>query len=455
MPARSLSFHKLEARTQIFHPILSMKITINADSRILRATIFLIALAGAGLFLLTAFSQFTVRTFADPRLTFTQEALRAAVAKYPSSPRMHLRLAEAELRGKESPAPAIAQTQAELAATLSPFDFQSWKLLALAQEANNEPAQAEISWQRAAALAPANSEVNWGWANLLLREGKIELARTPLRAVAKYNHELSTSLFEVLWRSKQDPTTLLAVAAQSSASQFALAGFLLKQGRAQDAVNVFRNIDRQTRVQSAQSKEFIDEMISARQFSLARLAWLDLRSAGVEGSDIVWNGSFEATPSLSESSKPFDRQFDWQIEETALAQPAIESGTAHIGTQSLRIAFTGRPTDQFGGEFKQTIVVRPGLRYRLECFVKTRELITSEGPQIAVFNQESLLALSPHVSAGSNDWQPLAVEFTVPNGVDAVKITLYHKPKSPDDEPFWGTLWFDDFTVTERTAQSQ
>src|SRR5829696_7033384 len=134
-----------------------MEITTKTDSLLIRIAIFLIVLLGVVLLLRTAISHFTVRTFADPRLTFSRTALRAAVAKYPNSPRAHMRLAEAELRGDEELSPAVAQTHAALAAALSPFDFQPRQLLAIAQEANNDATSAEQSWQAAAALAPANS----------------------------------------------------------------------------------------------------------------------------------------------------------------------------------------------------------------------------------------------------------------------------------------------------------
>src|SRR5205814_786288 len=143
-------------------------------------------------------------------------------------------------------------------------------LFAIAQEANNDAAGAEQSWRAAAALAPANSQVNWALANLLLREGKMELAVEPLRAVAKYNKQLLPSLFEAMWRAaNQNPAMLQAVADREPDAQFALARFLREQERAEDAVSVFRDINRQARLQSAQSAEFIDGLISARQFALA------------------------------------------------------------------------------------------------------------------------------------------------------------------------------------------
>ncbi len=207
----------------------------------LRAAIFMIALAGAVLLLGTALSQFTVRTFADPRLTFSRAALRAAVAKYPNSPRMHLRLAEAELTGDEAPAPAATQMQAELAAALSPFDFHPRQLLAIAQEANGDAASAKQSWSAAATLAPANSQVNWARANLLLREGETQMAVEPLRAVAKYNKQLLPAIFDALWRTtNQNVTILRAVTDGEPEAQQALARFLSQQQRAEDAVTVFK-----------------------------------------------------------------------------------------------------------------------------------------------------------------------------------------------------------------------
>src|SRR5438045_9223265 len=93
---------------------------------------------------------------------------------------------------------------------------------------------------------------------------------------------------------------------------------------------------------------------------------------------LVWNGSFEG-----KILKGFE-QFDWTIGQSQYARIAITSGIAHSGARSLRIDFAGRDTTRLDEEIKQLVLVKPGVRYRLECFIKTEGLLTPEGPRLAV-----------------------------------------------------------------------
>ena len=164
---------------------------------------------------------------------------------------------------------------------------------------------------------------------------------------------------------------------------------------------------------------------------------------------LIWNGGFE-----SDILKGF-AQFDWTISRNDYARPGIDSSTFHSGSRSLRVDFTGRDTTRLDGEIKQLAVVRPGARYRLECYVKTDALVTPEGPRIAVTNitLQSEIAVSDAVAAGTSDWHLIAIDFVAPQSAQAVVIKIKRVPRFSYDEPTKGTVWFDDFTLTEQDVR--
>jgi hypothetical protein len=57
---------------------------------------------------------------------------------------------------------------------------------------------------------------------------------------------------------------------------------------------------------------------------------------------------------------------------------------------------------------------------------------------------------SAPISAGSGDWRPVVIDFTAPENTRAIVITIKRVPKFSYDEPTSGTVWFDDFVLTEQ-----
>src|SRR6185503_8108019 len=161
---------------------------------------------------------------------------------------------------------------------------------------------------------------------------------------------------------------------------------------------------------------------------------------------IISNGSFE-----SEISKSLG-QFDWSLARNEYVSPSIDSSIARTGDHSLRIDFSGRDTTRLDGQLKQIITVRPGARYTLECYVKTERLETPEGPRVVIGDLASgvELASSAPVSAGTSDWRRLTFDFAVPQSARAFLLTIKRVPKFSYDNPTRGTIWFDDFAISEQ-----
>jgi hypothetical protein len=196
---------------------------------------------------------------------------------------------------------------------------------------------------------------------------------------------------------------------------------------------------------SLESAQLLNAFIGADHTAIAHELWLSMVSdAGTPGS-LIYNGSFEA-----DILKNFS-QFDWTFGRSEYARLSIDRAVAHSGTRSLKIEFVGRDTTTLGDEIRQLVMVRPGARYRIECYIKSDQLVTPEGPRVVVSDKSSnWIAASEPVAAGSSDWKLVSFEFAVPDkapAAAAVYVSVKRKPKYAYDDPTKGTVWLDDFKL--------
>lgn len=385
----------------------------------------------------------------DERVAANKELLAATIAYLPNSATLNARLAEAEM-GEDDRDISNIETLARRAVNFSPWDYRQRLLLATVCEARGDRVAAEQSLLEALSLAPNYPEVHWRLANLLLREGKFAKSIVEFKTAASSNPRLLPGTLDLLWRvSAGNLAPLNAVTPGDTKSQLLLAEFLLKQSRVSDAITVFGGIDRKALVSLPESAVFIDSLVSQNHVDEARGLWIGLVS-GVYAQPghplpLVWNGSFE-----SDASKGL-AQFDWAIARNEYAIPRIDGSTAHTGSRSLRIDFTGRDTARLDEQVKQKVVLRPGGRYRLEFYTKTERLETPEGPRVAVSELSSTeIVRSDPIPAGTADWRAMAIEFTAPATARAVVIAIKRVPRFSYDNPTSGTIWFDDFVLTEQ-----
>jgi hypothetical protein len=229
-----------------------------------------------------------------------------------------------------------------------------------------------------------------------------------------------------------------------------LAQFLLNQDRAAEAVEVFNSIDARARLASPDSPSFIAGLIGRGHYSIAHDAWMNLLSDGDPADrPLVWNGGFESNIRSQFS------HFDWIIIPSQYARIGIDNTVAHTGSRSLQVDFIGRDTTRLIGEIKQVMAVKPGSRYRLEFFVKADKLQSPEGPRVVLMDdalRNEVAACEP-VALGSYDWRKTAVDFSAPEDSGALYIYFKRMPKFSYDHPTSGTVWFDDFTLTELSGK--
>ena len=428
-----------------------MVFEFNLDKPVARVALAVVAVAFSAALVLLVFYQFVIGTLADDRLPVTRNLLEIPLERFPNSSRLNARFAQNEVVESDRDL-ARAGFHAQRAINLSPYDYRLRLTLAAAKEANGDRAAAEDALKEALALAPANGDVHWRMANLLVREGKLAESLDHFNAAIAYNGDLFGATLDLVWRaSRGNVDAVTRVTGDDPKARLKLARFLLQQSRVAEAVTVLGSVDRSARLASSDSPAFLNSLIAAGQFGVAHGLWSSLVGADAPGApareSLIWNGGFE-----SDILKDF-AQFDWSFSPSEYARLNIDATVAHAGSRSLKIAFAGRDTTNLDNAIKQLVVVKPGESYKIECFVKTSELLTSEGPKVVVSDAASPadIASSEPVAAGSNDWRTLSVVFVAPAGKpdnsSAVYVSIKRKPKYSYDEPTKGSVWFDDFTM--------
>lgn len=429
-----------------------MRIRLDLHNLASRSALLIAALFCAAFFTGLALARFVTSAMADPKVWADQETIEAAINHLPNSARTHARLAarliESNIDTDEAQSherlTERAVYHASRAASLAPRDYESRALLAAAREMNGDLAGAEADMRAALALAPQRVDAHWRLANLLLRAGKLDQAVGEFRAVNEADPGRLAATLNLIWQASDGNVEALGAATGSDPRRrLKLAQYLVQRERADAAVEILGGLDRSSLLDLPESGQFLDALVSAGQVESAGKLWRSLVGDG--SAPLLWNGSFE-TPVREGFT-----QFDWSLSQNKYARIGITAEHARTGRRSLRIAYQGVDTTKLDGEIRQLILAQPGARYRLTCYVKADNLVTPDGPQLVVTNydSETPVAASAVLAAGSYDWRPLTINFVTPSGARALVISIKQTPQFSYVEPTKGTVWLDDFVLTE------
>src|SRR5689334_4951693 len=179
-----------------------MTLQLNLQSLTARLIFLVLALTLAFWLIVLVIGNFITSTLVDERIGINdldKNALEATLKRYPNSPRLNARVAQAEMLGFDRN-PAKVLTYAQRAVNLSPFNYEYRLLLASAQELQGDRAAAELSLKRAVELAPNNPDPHWQLANVLLRQGKLGEALPEFKRASAANPANLPATLDLLWR---------------------------------------------------------------------------------------------------------------------------------------------------------------------------------------------------------------------------------------------------------------
>jgi tetratricopeptide (TPR) repeat protein len=376
-----------------------------------------------------------------------REVTEFAISLSPSDPQTHFSLAVLNEKSFLIEDLPRAAAEYEKATALSPYDFRLWLALGKARERSGDADGAEKALRRALELAPNNSEVQWTYGNVLLRQGKPDEAFVEMRKAVAGDAKYTTPAVSIAWQIFEgDMTRVKQNLGDSVQINSALAVFLARQKRFDEALGVWNALpDGEKKTTFKQNgEELFREMSAAKKYRAALEIQRQISDAANSSIGKITNGGFEekiiaANPNI----------FDWQIAEAPQPQIGPYNQQKRGGNLSLLIFFNSNDGKDFRG-VSQTVAVEPGKKYNFEAFYKS-ELKTSATLrwEIADTTDGKVLATTDAISA-SADWTSLKAEFTAPENTEGVVIRLARDTCKTTVCPISGSVWFDDFQITEK-----
>ena len=431
-----------------------MKIVISLSSPVLRWLWLVFALLCFSGVIGFTLPWFVISVVADPKMQIDLSTVESAASYFPNSARLQARLAAklvesgAETAESHESRANRAFRHAWRSVQLSHKNHEYRLLLAAAAELRGEMVIAEESLREAVKLAPSDVHVRWQMANLLLRAGKLDESLNEFRIVAATDQLRLPIVMSLIWQATRgDFETLDRTIPREPQARLTLARFLAEQSEFDISASVFSRIERDSRLKLSGSGQFLDALLKANQWALAGKLWRDTMAGQAGGGkELFWNGSFDQ-PIIKSLA-----QFDWQVNDSNFARLQITAGQARTGQHALTIAYQGMETTRLNGEVQHPVLVGPGNVYRLEFFTKSEDLITPDGPQVAILRADNraVIASSAPAPSGATDWQRMEVDFTAPADIQAVLVAIKQSPRFSYVEPTSGLVRFDDFSLKAR-----
>lgn len=378
------------------------------------------------------------------------EIARAAAQLAPDDPQTHWSIAEIEKRGLTSEGLSEAIRQYEAAVVDSPNDYRLWLDLGRGREQFGDVAGGEQALRRAVELAPNYSLPYWYLGNILVRQGKLDDGFAKLRFAGSRDENLLGPIFDLAWHIYDgDVRAISERLGDAAKARTQLTAYLLKRARFDDALKLWDSLrPAEKQNERTTGEALVSALLQAKRYrdACALKASFAVQGAAAPQVGQIQNGGFEndTGPAANGMSA-----FSWQIQAVPQVQIAIDTRIRHSGERSLRIVFNA-PANVTFTNISQLVAVEPTTRYRLQCFVRTKDLRSAGTPtlEVASANDAAVLGASTPLPVGTTDWQQITIDFTTGAKTEGVTLRTNRATCGVDAVcPIFGFVWYDDFNL--------
>ncbi|MFN7936624.1 MAG: hypothetical protein U0R19_25100 [Bryobacteraceae bacterium] len=318
----------------------------------------------------------------------TPENIRKAAAIVPSNPTY-----------------AYRSGNLKRAVQLNPYLSPAWIDLALAAEADNNPAEAERLFLQAAKVDQTFSP-RWALANFYFRRQQTEPFWRWIRLAAERSYGDRTALFRLAWHFSQDSKTILDRAILPTPEFLGLyLDYLRSQSQWDAAVETASRLAPIARPEEkAQLLELCDALLKANQTASAIRVWT------------LWDSARPLVPTLS--TLPIGKGFAWRL--------PWREGVSHqwsAPAQQIRITLDGRQAERT--ELLDFFTpVHPGT-YHLESHHRLARIAASSGIRWSFACPPRNPFLEVPIGR-----EATSATLTVPAACDLLHITLLYQRAS-------------------------
>ncbi|MFV0389605.1 MAG: carbohydrate binding domain-containing protein [Pyrinomonadaceae bacterium] len=379
----------------------------------------------------------------------TIEVANVAEVLSPKDPQTHFALSVLLQRSFIPSDEPKSLHELEIAAALSPWDFQIWLDLGQARERNGDVAGMFKAFEQAQKLAPNNSEVMWTLGNALIRQQKTNEAFVQIKRVVEIDPTYAGAAANLAWALYDgDLAKVRSIVGNSHAVNSALATSLARSKDYEAAFELWKSIPPElARDSLRKDSELLEQTFqNALEYQKALQILAVLANEGERTFKFgeITNGGFEEDVKTDKAEV-----FEWNLDTGVQPIINVDEAVKHSGSRSLLLVFSSTKRDEFR-IVKQNIGVAGGKSYTLSFFYKS-ELDSDNTVEWEVVDLNAsgvpVLANSKPLAA-KTDWQKVDVSFDVPEGADAIQIRLSRTGCASDVCPLHGKIWFDDFKLS-------
>ncbi len=333
---------------------------------------------------------------------------------------------------------------------LAPNDYRWWIQLGRANEQAGKTSEAEKALKRAVELAPNYTFPHWQIGNFYLRQDRADEAFTEMKKASANNTVYRDQVFSIAWDYyENDSEKLESIAGNSPEIRASLAKFYATKEYPEKSLRMWNTLDPQQKRQNEQIARLIAQSLYDKKFLLTAVEFLN--QLGIEKgarAESVYNGGFEQN--ISDSKFIY---FGWNEVPTERIKVQYSSTRKKEGKRSLQVTFTGFDKLEVNNIY-QTIAVKPSTKYRLGFWLKTENLKSAGLPRLDILSTKDhqIIATSEPFPGGTNDWQEIKIDFTVPAETEGVYIRT-SRNYCGEKCPIFGTFWLDDFKLTKLSGE--
>ena len=385
--------------------------------------------------------------------------LRHALEIDPLNAELHRRLGIYDTFMADPPNTREGLAHLHRATELAPLNALYQANLGSACESIGDRACADAAFNRLLVLDPMMPRYRWAVANYNLRADRADVAMTQFQRLIALSsgREYAERTFDVCLRATGDPEAVFkSVLAGGQDSQLSLAfvHYLSDHDQLDAARRVWTLIvQRSGPFAFSQANDYLAHLLSLGRYQDALGVWRDLeRLSAVERpkdddpDNLVFNGGLEA--------QPMNAGFDWHYAELPFLSFSFDDPSAYRGSRCLRLDFTVKRNDVYQPVY-QVVPVEPGREYQLGAYVRSDRITSDTGPELRVFDpmHPENLDVSTETTVGTTPWHPISVSFRPGADTHFVMLAVRRQRSRNFPTEISGTFWVDAISIKPVSAE--
>jgi len=337
------------------------------------------------------------------------------------------------------------------ATQLSPLNRLYWEDFESACESSGDLRCPEEAGERLVALCPRVPSYQWIAAQTYLQTNRLDAALVHIRRLLELDPNYAEEAWYALRNSLHDPEAVFEkVLARNPDAEIKVGyvDFLSDQGNKDAAYRIWRRVVANSPpFPFASAEPYLDRLIDSGRIDEAVNVWKDLDRLGiVHGSEarqqgnLVFNGDFEQTP--------LDAGFDWRTGQTTYLVVDFSAPEAYHGGHCLRVDFTVRRNEEYEPVY-QIVPVLPRHTYALEAFVRSEAITSDSGPRLRVRDTQAagFPEVTTETTVGTTPWHRVRLRFATGPKTRAMRVSFW-RPRSDVFPPqISGTFWLDTVSI--------